>query len=208
MLWLGAGYLRHRTAARQHAAWLSARNLLRRQVLSRDTQSTSAQERLGDLLCEMGDLTEAISCYERALELIPQTPLLSSRAGRIPGVGLRIKLRMARLELASPAPTERMRRARREPLCRVCGALGWSPEDRICPICGEPLLMDRFFDTMRQERMRRAILRESAESAVMIVLATITLRLGCGMSLVACCCLTLAMSLAISLRLIRNFGGV
>jgi len=68
--------------------------------------------------------------------------------------------------------------------------------------------VDRFFDTMRQERMRRAILRESAESAVMIVLATITLRLGGGMSLVACCCLTLAMSLAISLRLVRNFGGV
>ena len=91
-VWIFADYGREARARRMDDERRAKKATLRRVLLAREPESPASFERLGDALREADDPSEAIACYEEALELRRSIP------GDTASFGLENKLRLARLE--------------------------------------------------------------------------------------------------------------
>ncbi len=135
-------------------------------LLARTPDSPAAHEAPGDVLRAAGRADEAVAWYQAALDLETK----AAAGGQPFGAGLAAGGRGWRTSCAWRGTTPRAagssptaRRWRRGSRC--AGAAGAErPLDRACGSCGALLPVDSLFDTLRGDRMRRDIFRETANT--------------------------------------------
>ena len=205
--WMVWDWIRDTQAAHREAARRVQKVALRRRYLSTAPDSPAAYEQLGDAMREADDPTEAIACYEEAIQLAQASPNGPAGSGWIAGAGLENKLRLARLELAeavSPAQYGQTMETRQQ-VCRTCGHLGM-PDDTVCRICNAPLPVASMLDTLRNKAMRQGIIGETAMFCLMFGIIILAVCITNSLPVMLRGAIFIVALLVIPLRLLKKWG--
>jgi hypothetical protein len=177
-----------------------------REAVAQNPTSAAAYEQLGDSCREAGYLQDAISCYEKAIDLESRGGL-NIGAGWIGGAGLEQKLRLARLELSEKEHPEEhgMTLRTRQQVCHSCGALAM-PGDRNCTTCGTPLPVNTMFDTVRHADMRRSLAQESVHFVIGTVIVVVALFVASGMPILMRISIIFSTAIVLAWRMLKRVG--
>ncbi len=194
---------RDRSEARRQAQKIA----LRRRILENQPESVAAYEQLGDALRAANFPQDAADCFARAIALEAEHPATGS--GMFAGSGLDNKLRLTRLEAAQDAGLTRATYGQtirtRQQICRQCGMLG-HPTDTECQVCGAPLPVDGFFDTLKNKKMVRSMTRETIEAMTMVFVIGIALSLASWMPMEIRATIAIAALPVIAWRFLKSIG--
>ncbi len=186
LLLLVAGYIAYRFVAdraddARQASRDTQRIAQRRAALVRDSNAPSSHEAFGDALREASRYREALVAYETAERLMAGGE--ATGVGILGGGGIENKIRLTRLDLTEEAerPASYLAQvARRESVCRQCGALN-TADATHCVQCGLDLPTNTFLETWHRDEIRRPILREIREGVMIIAVVLLALYLSSWM---------------------------
>ena len=201
-IWMGFNYLRDLRDERDAQNRRKQKIEMRRQILSVAPNAPGSYESLGDAMRDASFYSEAVACYEEAIDLAAKQAGPSG-SGWIAGAGLETKLKLARLEMAEQiAPSFGQTLRGRQQICRQCGFLNL-PQARSCNTCDAPLPVDSMFDTLKNDDMRRAITRETVQAVAMLSIILLALFIASWMPMLLRLSLAIAAVIVIPIRLLK-----
>ena len=181
VLLLAYRFVRDSTAESREAARDTQKIQARRDAVHRSPQSPASHESLGDALRDAGRYRDTLIAYENAERHGAAGE--ASGSGLVGGGGLAGKIRLVRLDARQDAerPASHVAQAaRRESVCRQCSTVN-APDAMHCAACGLDLPTNSFLETWLRDDIRRPILREARDGAMISAVLLLALYLASWM---------------------------
>ena len=202
IFWMAWSWSRDWLEARHEQKRRELKIQMRQQILAASPNSPGSYEALGDAMRDANFYADAAACYEEAIDMASKQGGPGG-AGWIAGAGLETKLKLARLERAEQAaPSYGHTMKTRQQLCRQCGYLNL-PQAVSCSTCSAPLPVDSMFDTLRNDDMRGAIVRETTQMVAMLSIVLVAVWIVSSMPLLLRLTITISAVIVIPIRLLK-----